>query len=125
MVTPAVILVAGGTASWRARVGTTLEGAGYAVRGAATGRDALAMAAEHRPDLILLDLRLPDGDGFGLLERLRALPGGNTVSIVAVVGALADAGPGRMVQADFTDFLVTPLDPTRLLHTIRTHLPLR
>ena len=123
--TPAVILVAGGTGRWRARVATMLEGAGYAVREAATGRDALAMAAERRPDLVLLDLRLPDGDGFELLERLRALPGGSTVSIVAVVGALADAGSGRMVQADFTDYLVTPLDPARLLRTIRTHLPLR
>ena len=122
---PAVILVAGGTGSWRARVGATLVGAGYAVREAASGDEALAMVAERRPDLVLLDLRLPDGDGFGLLERLRALSGGSTVSIVAVVGALADAGPDRMVRADFTDYLVTPLDPARLLRTIRTHLPLR
>jgi DNA-binding response OmpR family regulator len=121
---PATILVAGGTGRWRARVGTTLEGAGFAVREAATGRDALAMAAERRPDLVLLHLRLPDGDGFELLERLRALPGGSTVSIVAVVGALEEAGSNRMVQADFTDFLVAPLDPARLLATIRAHLPL-
>jgi CheY-like chemotaxis protein len=122
---PTVILVAGGTGRWRARVATMLEGAGYAVREAATGRDALAMAAERRPDLVLLDLRLPDGDGFELLARLRALPGGSTVSIVAVVGALADAGSSRMVQADFTDYLVAPVDPARLLETIRTLLPLR
>jgi CheY-like chemotaxis protein len=124
-VTSRVILVAGGTRTWRARVGTTLLGAGYAVRDAATGRDALAMAVERRPDLVLLDLRLPDGDGFELLERLRALPGGTTVSIVAVVGALANATSDRMVQADFTDYLVAPLDPARLLRTIRDHLPLR
>ena len=123
--TPALILVAGGTRSWRARVRTTLEGEGYAVRTAATGRDALAMVAARRPDLVLLDLRLPDGDGFGLLERLRALPGGSTASIVALVGALADAGSDRMVRADFTDYLVSPLDPARLLRTIRTYLPLR
>lgn len=121
----AEILVAGGTGSWRARVGTTLEGEGYAVRAAATGRDALAMAAERRPDLVLLDLRLPDGDGFELLERLRALPGGSTASIVAVVGSLADAGWSRMVRADFTDYLVAPLSPARLLEAIWTHLPLR
>ena len=122
---PAVILVAGGTGRWRARVGTALEGEGYAVRAAATGGDALGMVVARRPDLVLLDLRLPDGDGFDLLDRLRALPGGSTVSIVAVVGALADGTSGRMVEADFTDYLVAPLDPARLLETIRTHLPLR
>ncbi|MEA2511120.1 MAG: two-component system, sensor histidine kinase and response regulator [Thermomicrobiales bacterium] len=123
--TPAVILVAGGTRNWRARVASTLEAEGYAVRETATCSGALAMAAESRPDLVLLDLRLPDGDGFGLLARLRALPGGSTVSIVAVVGALEDLGSDRVVQADFTDYVVTPHDPARLLQTIRTHLPLR
>ena len=122
---PAVILVTGGTRSWRARIVSTLEAEGYAVREAETSSNALAMAAEYRPDLVVLDLRLASGDGFGLLERLRALPGGSTMSIIAVVGALEDLGSDRVVQADFTDYVVTPIDPARLLQTIRTHLPLR
>ena len=83
------------------------------------------MAVERRPDLVLLDLRLPDGDGFELLERLRAFPGASTASIVALVGVLADLDASRMVRADFTNYLVAPLDPARLLRTIRAYLPLR
>ena len=122
---PAVILVVGGIGSWRARVKMTLEGAGYAVREATTDSDALALAIEHWPDLVLLDLHMAGDDGFTLIGRLRTLPGGSTLSIVAVVGTLTDAWPDPMMQVDVTDYLVTPVDSARLLETVRTHLPHR
>jgi CheY-like chemotaxis protein len=48
-----------------------LTGEGYDVRGAPSGGMALMFAGEDPPDLILLDIRLPDMDGFGLCRRLR------------------------------------------------------
>lgn len=122
---PAVILVVGSIGRWRAQVRITLEGAGYAVREAATDSDALATAIEHWPNLVLLDLHLAGRDGSTLIGRLRTLPGGSTLSIVAVVGTLTDAWPDPIMKVDVTDYLVTPIDSARLLETVRMHLPRR
>ena len=78
-----------------------LEDLGYRVRTAAECREALAMAAAEDFDLALLDYHLPDGDGIGLLERLRGLqprmrvllcsgaPPADTVSLAMRKGAYA------------------------------------
>ena len=59
-----------------------LESSGFAVTGAATGRDALDVAAQISPDLILMDLRMPIMDGFEATKRLRAA--GSNVPVIAV-----------------------------------------
>ena len=66
-----------------------LESEGYAAIEAADARTALAAVAEGWPDLVLQDLMLPDMDGIELLRRLRALPGGLELPILALSGFLS------------------------------------
>ena len=82
------------------------------------GSLALDLAREHRPDLVLLDLNLPDIQGEEVLRRLRADPTTATVPVVVISG---DATPGqasrlRRVGAD--DYLTKPFDIARLLGVI-------
>ena len=57
---------------------------GHDVQHAATGREALAAIPEFDPDLILLDLNLPDGHGYPLAEQIRQLPSGQRAILVAL-----------------------------------------
>ena len=57
---------------------------GHEVRHAATGQAALAAIPEFDPDLILLDLALPDGHGYGLAQQIRQLPSGQRAVLVAL-----------------------------------------
>jgi PAS domain S-box-containing protein len=95
---------------------------GYTVREAPDGHTALELMTQEPPDLILQDLRLPDLDGFDLVQRLRALPGGTAVPILAVSGFLSQMEQARSNNAGFTDYLFKPVEPSRLLDTVRTYL---
>ncbi len=61
-----------------------LVASGYEVRAAARGARAIEMACTRRPDLILLDIRLPDFDGLEVLRRLRSLPETKDIPVVAM-----------------------------------------
>jgi len=67
-----------------------LETAGYVVRGIASGPEALARLPDLRPDVILLDMMMPDMDGFEFLARLRANPASTHVPVL-ILSALGDA----------------------------------
>ena len=103
------------------RLALTAEG--YAVIEAADGRAALAAAGQSLPDLILQDLILPDMDGFELLRRLRALPGGNELPILALSGFLSRLVEAHSDEGGFTALLVKPIQPSRLIDAIRIYLP--
>ncbi len=99
--------------------------AGYRVIEAETGMDALRLAHEAKPQLVLLDLKLPDIDG---LEVCRSLKGDKAtasimvVLISALVVQLKDKGIGLQEVAD--GYLVEPVEPVELLATVRALLRL-
>jgi len=87
---------------------------GVDLRIAFNGEAACALAQAERPDLVMLDMNLPDIDGCALLARLRSLPGLADVPAVAVS---ADAMPEvieRTLAAGFADYWTEPLDVDRL-----------
>lgn len=90
----------------RKMVRVTLQADSYEVVEAADAATALQLAPAARPDLILLDLRLPDMDGFDLLSRLRALPELTDVPMIAVSGFVSRLEEARASAIGFTDFLV-------------------
>ncbi|MGZ9112546.1 MAG: response regulator, partial [Rhodoplanes sp.] len=96
---------------------------GYAVVEAADARAALAAAESILPDLILQDLILPDMDGLDLLRRLRALPGGKELPILALSGFLSRLEEAQTEQEGFTALLVKPIEPSRLVEAIRVYMP--
>jgi len=88
-----------------------------------TGAQALGLWASGASDLVLLDTRLPDIDGFDLVARLRQLPGGADVPILALSGLLSENDEARLSAVGFSDVIVKPLDAARLRQLVRAHLP--
>jgi two-component system KDP operon response regulator KdpE len=96
-----------------------LEGSGYRYLEAATGGEGLALAIQHRPDAILLDLGLPDMDGLDLMTRLREwsrIP----VIVISARGQEADKVGALDVGAD--DYLTKPFGTGELMARIRAAL---
>ena len=91
-----------------------LERAGYSTRVAANGLDALDVAAEARPDLVVLDIMLPGLDGLEVMRRLREGPGSPTsVILLTAKGEATDRIVGLRQGAD--DYVVKPFTPAELV----------
>lgn len=78
----------------------------------------LELAEVHVPDMILLDLNLPEMDGFTVLKKLRSSPWGATIPVVAVSANAMDRDIERGKKAGFDDYLTKPLDIQRFLHVV-------
>lgn len=100
-----------------------LEGARYTVVEAADGATALRCFEESRPQLVLLDMLLPDIDGFELFRRMRLLRSAADVPILAFSGMLSDHDQARMAESGFDDVVSKPVEPSRLLQIVRGYLP--
>jgi PAS domain S-box-containing protein len=87
-----------------------VEEAGHLVRMAYTGPTALAAALDYRPDVMLLDIGLPELDGFEVAKRIRQDPLLRDILLVAVTGYRQAAGRQRMQEAGFDHYLVKPAD---------------
>ena len=92
-----------------------LEGAGYAVLATASGRHGLAWLAEVRPDAVVLDIRLPDLDGWELLQRAKSDPATRSIPIM-VVSVVDDRQLGLALGA--VDYVVKPVSRERLLEAL-------
>jgi CheY-like chemotaxis protein len=98
-----------------------LELAGHRVATAHDGTHALALANAGAPEVAVLDIGLPDMTGHDLARRLRALPGGAQMLLVAVTGWGQAQDRNRSVAAGFDHHLVKPVDPAQLEALLATH----
>ena len=87
-----------------------VEEAGHLVRMAHTGPAALAVALDYRPDVMLLDIGLPELDGFEVAKRIRQEPLLRDIVLVAVTGYRQAADRQRVLEAGFDHYLVKPAD---------------
>lgn len=97
----------------------TLSGAGYSVIKAANGKEALEKMAEEVPDLAVVDVMMPEMDGYALTKKLRSewdIP----VLLLTAKGELEDKEKGFLAGSD--DYLVKPFEPKELLFRIRAIL---
>jgi DNA-binding response OmpR family regulator len=97
-----------------------LEHEGYAVSRAATAARALELAVREAPDLVVLDLGLPDRDGYHVLEQLRARGALTPVLILSARGLEADKVRGFRLGAD--DYVTKPFGVTELMARVAAHL---
>ena len=104
-----VILVVDDDSVFSLLASETLQQAGYLVRVAGTGREALATAAVERPDLVLLDVELPDANGFDLCRSIRTATGGADIPIVMVTGHNDTESIERAFMVGATDFILKPV----------------
>ena len=96
------------------------ENAGFRVREAATGADALRLTDTQRPDLVLLDLMLPDMDGFDVCRELRRRDQALPVIMLTARAEEVDKVVGLELGAD--DYLAKPVGTRELVARIRAHL---
>ena len=87
---------------------------GHEVRTAQDGPAALAVAAEYRPDIVLLDIGLPGMSGYEVAQRLREIPGLARMVLVAVTGYGQESDRRRTREAGFNRHLVKPVEPAHL-----------
>ncbi|MFA5376237.1 MAG: PAS domain S-box protein [Dehalococcoidia bacterium] len=103
-----------------------LKNAGFDVIEAANGSDALTLAANQHPDLVLLDVNLPDINGFLVCKQIKLNP--DTASILVVHQSAVYVSPKDRVEGltgGADGYLVHPLDPGELVETIRAFLRIR
>lgn len=103
-------------------VAKRLKGAGYEVFGASDGMTAVSMARKEKPDLVILDLGLPAGDGFSVMSRLQTLIPTSTIPIVVVTSREPAETRAAALKAGALAYLQKPLDIEALLKTIRDTL---
>lgn len=107
----------------RTALAIRLKAAGFVTAFAADGVEAVSAAARERPDLVLLDLGLPAGDGFSVLERLGTLGATSSTPVIVCSAREAATNRDRALRAGAVAYLQKPLKNEALLATIRTHLP--
>lgn len=99
-----------------------LRATGYRTLEAATAARALMLAIEHRPALVLMDIRLPDMDGPEVLRRLRMDERTDSIPVLAVTAQAMKGDSERFREAGFDGYLSKPLDIDELLTTVAGHL---
>src|SRR5687767_7264140 len=92
-----------------------LVAAGYAVVLAENGKQALQLFQERPADLVLLDVVMPEMDGFETCKRLRSLPGGTVTPMVFLTALNDTAAHARAMESGADDFLTKPINRTELL----------
>ena len=95
-----------------------LEDAGYAVLGAATGTEALRLAEERVPDLVLLDMGLPDMTGLEVVRRLKAAPRTAAITVVALTGRDEEADRRACLAAGCAAYIVKPVNTQKLVRDL-------
>lgn len=96
-----------------------LRSRGADVVSVGTGRQAVEAAARHRFRFVLLDLQMPEMDGFQVLRRLRALPGGDRLPVVALTALTSDLVKERCEAEGMDDFVSKPVTLARVGELVR------
>jgi DNA-binding response OmpR family regulator len=113
------VLVVDDDADVRALVAELLTRAGYQVNQAPNGREALKVLFDARPDLVLLDINMPELDGWGTLERIREL---SDVPVLMLTALGAELEKVRALRAGADDYVTKPFGRQELLARVESLL---
>ena len=106
----------------RTLVRRVLLAEGYAVIEASGGQDAQFKLDQFQPDLILMDVNMPDTDGYTLTAQIKARPGFAEVPIIAVTANVMRGDRERSLQAGCDGYIQKPIDIDTLTHQIERFL---
>ena len=99
-----------------------LENNGFDVIEARTGLQGVEVANKEKPDLILMDIQLPDIDGLEATKRIGASETDDAIPIVAVTSYAMAGDREKALAAGCTDYIEKPIDPERFVEKIRKYL---
>jgi DNA-binding response OmpR family regulator len=113
------ILVVEDDADLRELLRAYFRAAGFAVATASNGIDALTKTRSVAPNLVLLDLILPELDGFAVCEALRRSPELATVPIIIMTGLASELARLAVLESGANDFVLKPITPSELVTRMR------
>ena len=99
-----------------------LTNAGYELIEAVTGEEGVSMAAAQRPDLILMDIQLPQMDGYEATRQIKANPDLQGIPIIAVTSYALSGDDVKAREAGCDDYVTKPFSPRALLAKVREYV---
>ena len=96
-----------------------LQVKGFETMEAGTAEDGLAMAADRKPDLVLMDIQLPGMNGIEALGKLRDDPATASIPVIAVTASVMQQDRKHITEAGFDAYLGKPLDLKEFLATVK------
>jgi two-component system cell cycle response regulator DivK len=99
-----------------------LQHKGYQTLEAATGEDGVRLATEHQPDLILMDIQLPDIDGITALRRIRENQALDRIPVLAVSASVMPDEQQQIVSSGFDAYLTKPISLKPFMATVERFL---
>ena len=102
-----------------------LEAEGYAVLEADNAHQAMEIVQTHRPNLVLMDINLPEIDGYTLTSKLKSLPLFGKTPIVAITANVMKGDRERTLNAGCDGYIQKPIDVDTLPQQINRFLPIR
>jgi class 3 adenylate cyclase/CheY-like chemotaxis protein len=111
---PGTILVVDDNASNRALLMEQLRRQGHTVTEATCGLEGLELMQSHAPDLVLLDLLMPDMSGYEVLQAIRSNKTLRRIPVVMISGLQDEQGAVRCIESGASDYLIKPVNPTLL-----------
>ncbi len=119
----AKILLAEDNASNRYLATYLLRNAGYTVLTAQNGHDAVRLALAENPDLVLMDIQMPEMDGYEAARRMQADPQLASIPIVAVTSYAMTGDRAKALEMGFVGYIEKPIQPLGFVAQISRFLP--
>ncbi len=98
---------------------------GFEILEAENGKQCLELTVQKHPDLIFLDLRMPDMDGFDVVRHVRSTEGIDETLVIAISASILEETQKKSLEAGCNAFLAKPLEEEMLLEALQTHLQLQ
>ncbi|MCL5261268.1 MAG: response regulator, partial [Gammaproteobacteria bacterium] len=122
---PPKIMIVDDVESNRVVLKAFLQKLGFKIKEADSGKEAIRIFAEWRPDLILMDLRMPEMDGITTTNKIRELPGGDQTKVVVLTASALEDAKIKVLQSGADAFIRKPYKEAELLEEIRKHLHIK
>jgi two-component system phosphate regulon response regulator PhoB len=112
------VLLADDDPGLRRLIGTTLGSQDFELLQAVDGEEALLIARQQHPELVLLDVNMPKLDGFEVCRNLKNNPETSAMKIVMLTARGADVDRARAREAGADDYFIKPFSPVQLLNKV-------
>src|SRR5262247_2129163 len=100
-----------------------LSTVGYELIEALNGKDGVRLAQSERPDLILMDIQLPEMDGYQATQQIKSIAELKTIPIIAVTSYALSGDEAKARAAGCDGYIAKPFSPRELLAKVREYLP--
>ncbi len=95
---------------------------GYHVLEARDGVEGVAMAREHKPDLVILDIQMPIMDGITAAKLIKSDPATRGITMIALTSFAMKGDRERLMEAGFDDYIAKPIDTRKLPEIVKKYL---